>query len=255
MKEVSIIIPNFNGSFWIDRTLKSCLLQKDYIHEIIIIDDNSSDNSLEILEKWKENHPAIIKIFSLSKNMGSNYTRNFGYTISTGKFIQWQDIDDQIIPGKLKNQVNMLKLNPSFDFAYSDFKIQITNNHFKVEKIHTKKHKQYNDMLFALLLDKWSPPINYIFNRNFFKKIDNEYLWNPNTRILQDREFIVNCAIRGAKGIYVQGIYSIYNKWSNNTVSNKNKTQRAQTLNQLLLQFKESILLQKTTANKTAHYS
>ena len=92
----SIIITNHNYGKFLDRCIKSCLNQsfskKKY--EIILVDDNSKDNSKKILKKY--NKTKNIKIFFNKKNLGVAGSANLGITHSTGEFIVRVDADDYI---------------------------------------------------------------------------------------------------------------------------------------------------------------
>lgn len=107
--KISIIIPVYNGSHYIDRCLNSILLQKLEEFEIIIINDGSTDNSLEILSKYNIDHR--VKILT-QKNKGASYSRNFGIEKATGEYIAFIDIDDYI----------------SSDMYYKMYKSAIDNN-------------------------------------------------------------------------------------------------------------------------------
>lgn len=92
--KISIIIPVFNGSCYINECLKSVIHQTYDNLEIIIIDDGSTDNSLEILRKW-EIKDSRIKLFHNS-NHGVSYTRNYAIEKCTGDFVVCVDCDDLI---------------------------------------------------------------------------------------------------------------------------------------------------------------
>src|SRR5574344_864029 len=89
MKKISVIIPAYNASSTIDETIKSVLNQTITNIELIVIDDNSSDNTLEVLKKYKN-----IKVLKNKKRLGPALTRNRGIEISTGSFIAFIDADD-----------------------------------------------------------------------------------------------------------------------------------------------------------------
>lgn len=91
---LSIIIPNYNHGDKIERCINSVLKQNSKAIEIIIIDDGSTDNSMEILNnKYKNNSQIIIKH---QKNQGAGMARNNGIKIAHGKYIWFVDADDVI---------------------------------------------------------------------------------------------------------------------------------------------------------------
>jgi len=103
--KVSIIIPNYNSSPLIERCLNSVFNKNgDYILEVIIIDDGSTDNSLEILEDYPQ--PLIIL---KQANQGPAAARNKGIEIATGKYLAFLDADDYWEPTFLKETVSFLE--------------------------------------------------------------------------------------------------------------------------------------------------
>ena len=95
MKKVSIIIPVYNAEKFIEKGIKSVLSQTYKNIELILINDGSRDNSLNIIKKWENEYPNIIKVFD-QKNMGVGKTRNKGIEVSTGDYITFIDADDYI---------------------------------------------------------------------------------------------------------------------------------------------------------------
>lgn len=92
--KVSIIIPAYNVSMYIDATIKSCIEQTYKNIEILIINDGSEDNTLEIIEKYIKLEPRI-KVITIS-NHGLSVARNIGIEMATGKYIMFLDGDDWI---------------------------------------------------------------------------------------------------------------------------------------------------------------
>lgn len=89
---ISIIIPAYNAEKYIDICLQSVLSQSLKNIEIIIIDDGSTDNTLNLIRKYAENDNRI-KIF-IQENRGSGPARNLGIKKSVGQFIAFMDADD-----------------------------------------------------------------------------------------------------------------------------------------------------------------
>ena len=73
---LSIIICTYNSSKYLNDCFKSLFLKNNGKHEIVVIDDNSSDNTIKILKKWKKN--SLFSINSTKKNRGVSYCRNLG---------------------------------------------------------------------------------------------------------------------------------------------------------------------------------
>lgn len=99
---VSVIIPVYNSEKWILDTVNSALNQTYENIEIIIIDDGSTDDTQNILSKFR-NHSKV-KIYKI-KNSGPAAARNYGVTLSEGKLIAFLDSDDIWKSDKLEKQV------------------------------------------------------------------------------------------------------------------------------------------------------
>ncbi|EDP6495518.1 glycosyltransferase family 2 protein [Campylobacter jejuni] len=93
MPQLSIIIPLFNSCNFISRALQSCINQTLKDIEILIIDDKSKDNSLNMVLEFAKKDPRI-KIFQNEENLGTFASRNFGVLHSSSDFIMFLDSDD-----------------------------------------------------------------------------------------------------------------------------------------------------------------
>ena len=90
--EVSIIITNYNYSKYLSRCVRSCISQKDVECEIIIVDDCSTDASMEMLKPFKKR----ISIIKNKKNIGVAASANIGLKSSLGQYFIRVDADDYI---------------------------------------------------------------------------------------------------------------------------------------------------------------
>jgi glycosyltransferase involved in cell wall biosynthesis len=106
---VSIITPAYNRANTIERAVNSVLKQTYNNIELIIIDDGSTDNTLEILEKYKS--PSI-RIFRHEKNRGVTAAKNSGLNLVKGEWFTILDSDDEIVPEAIET---MMKVNLLMD--------------------------------------------------------------------------------------------------------------------------------------------
>ena len=106
----------YNAEKTIISVLDSVQNQSFLPHEIIIVNDGSKDQSLQIVEKYKEENQKItIHIFD-KKNGGVSSTRNLGMKMAQGDWIALLDSDDVWLPHKLERQKQILEENPHIDF-------------------------------------------------------------------------------------------------------------------------------------------
>ncbi len=118
--EVTIITPCYNSSRYITECIQSVLNQSFSDWEMIIVDDNSRDSTLDVISKVSS-HENRIKVLELDKNVGPSKARNIGFDNSNGKFIAFLDSDDIWYPEKLEYQVNYMNKNKySFTYTYYD---------------------------------------------------------------------------------------------------------------------------------------
>ncbi len=111
MIDISIIMPVYNNSIYLNESIESVLNQTFENFELIIIDDGSIDNTIHILEYYKKLDERV-KIFRNQKNIGIAKSLNKGISLSNGKYIARIDSDDTWESDKLKKQINYLKKKP-----------------------------------------------------------------------------------------------------------------------------------------------
>lgn len=98
---VSILIPSYNAEQWIVETIESALSQTWNNKEIIIVDDGSTDETLQIAKKFES---TLVKVIS-QENRGANVARNKALEFAQGDYIQWLDADDVLSPDKVEKQM------------------------------------------------------------------------------------------------------------------------------------------------------
>lgn len=112
---VSVIIPAYNAESFIQETINSVLIQSFSDFELIVIDDGSKDQTIEVLKTIQD---ARLKVFSYP-NGGVAVARNRGIAQATGEFISFLDSDDLWTADKLEKQLEALKEKPGAGVAYS----------------------------------------------------------------------------------------------------------------------------------------
>ena len=108
MKKVSIISPVYNGANFLPTFINNLLGYTFQDFEIIFVDNNSSDNSVEILQAELPKTKLDYKIL-FEPIQGSGYTRNKGLKNAKGKYVLFIDCDDHIHPQKLEEDVRLIE--------------------------------------------------------------------------------------------------------------------------------------------------
>lgn len=115
--KVSIITPTYNCSNYVASTIHSVLAQTLQDFEIIIVDDCSIDNTVEVIQRIKDER---IKLFVNEKNMGPAYSRNKALMYASGEYVAFLDGDDLWFPDKLEKQISFMEKNKYF-FSYTNY--------------------------------------------------------------------------------------------------------------------------------------
>jgi len=114
---VSLIIPNYNKAAYILETLKSVQNQSFTDWEVIVVDDNSEDDSIEIVDKILYEDDRFSLFINKSGVKGGSVCRNIGLKKAAGKFVVFLDSDDLLSSDCLKKRVLIMESNKALDFA------------------------------------------------------------------------------------------------------------------------------------------
>jgi len=111
--DVGVVIPTFNSSGVITRALESVRQQILQPHEVVVVDDGSSDNTVEIVEEFRaRGTPWTLTIIRLGQRHGPGYARNAGWAHLDTKLISFLDSDDTWHPRKLQKQIEVVHQHP-----------------------------------------------------------------------------------------------------------------------------------------------
>jgi glycosyltransferase involved in cell wall biosynthesis len=227
--KVSVIIPIFNASPFIDKAIKSVLNQPQ-TNQIILIDDMSTDDSALICSKWaSENNKIIFQTNKVKK--GSASARNLGLKLVTSDYIAFLDADDYFLPNRFTMEEEIFSKNPHIDGIARS--IQIDN----------QLESNYIGLTHGLLIGPSQgfmriTPDNYIITGSFslegltFKQKCLQRSGEFDTNLLQayDQDFNIRIIIQNS--IYSLNTdlpVAIYNIHQTNTIRNlkdRNKYRR-----------------------------
>ena len=118
--KVSIIMPNYNCEKFIEETISSVLAQTYENWELLIVDDCSTDSSVEIIKNYCKNDDRI-KLFINEENSGAAASRNWALREATGKWIAFLDSDDIWLPEKLEKQLAFMVKN-EYKFTFTKYR-------------------------------------------------------------------------------------------------------------------------------------
>lgn len=164
---ISIVIPTYNRAFCIERAIRSVIKQTLTDWELIVIDNNSTDNTIEVINNFLDDRISIAKI---ENNGIVAKSRNMGIKLANGNFVAFLDSDDWWVSKKLEIALRQLELGS--DFVYHDL--------YKISKlpIAAKKHpriysRELSYPVFVDLLTNgntiWNSSV--VVRRSFLEKI------------------------------------------------------------------------------------
>ena len=119
MNRISIIIPNYNHSALIESSVKSCYEQNLPAYEIIVVDDGSTDNSLEILNNLQKSVPTL-KVHSSKENFGAIHAINIGARIAEGEILLIRSADDILDINAIKCATEAYEQFPDTKIAFGE---------------------------------------------------------------------------------------------------------------------------------------
>lgn len=111
--DVSIIVPDYNNGRFLDDFIESVINSTVEPRELIIVDDGSTDESAEILQKYE--HLCFLRILRFAKNEGLPAALNAGLDAAKGKYIMRADPDDILHPERIERQFVYMGLHPDTD--------------------------------------------------------------------------------------------------------------------------------------------
>lgn len=126
---ISVVMPNYNGHRFVEQAIDSVLSQTYQNFELLIVDDCSKDDSLQLIKR-KAQSDSRIRVISLEKNAGVANARNVGIREAKGKYIALLDNDDLWTADKLERQLAIAEKGADIVYCSYDF-IDEQNNEIK----------------------------------------------------------------------------------------------------------------------------
>lgn len=215
MKTISVIVPNYNSGKYIARCLDSLLEQEYQIKEIIVIDDKSTDESIEIAKKYAQKYDAV-KLEINNENRGVSYSRNRGIQISESEYIMFCDGDDWYEKNATKEMINIIE-KENADFVCACYYITYNEN----KKIEITYSNIYDDGEISKKECIASLPITS--SAKLIKKsliTDNQLEYPENIKNCEELPIIPLAAYYAKKVVYMNKcIYNYFQR--TNSASNK----------------------------------
>jgi len=209
---VSIITPVYNAERFIAETIE-CVQGQTYSNwEMLLVDDCSSDNGVNIIREYAKNDPRI-KLFQLETNSGAAVARNTAINNSIGKYIAFLDSDDGWVPEKLEKQVGFME-ERDLAFTFTSYRIMKENGELTDSIVKVPHEITYNELLKNTIIGCLTVMINK-------EKVKDIQMVNIRTR--QDLVLWLSILKRGITAYGMQEVLANYRKVEGSISSNKIK--------------------------------
>lgn len=219
MKPVTIVIATYNGGCFLREQLLSIINSTDFdklVEEIVVRDDGSNDNTVEILNEFSELYPLKL-LRTAIKGLGAkkNFSEALGYACS--KFIMTCDQDDVWDKNKIAvsfNEIDKLYKKSSICFSFCD--VEVVDKYLNVHSssfINSNGVEEKDINLNSLLVNNFAPGCSSIFSRELL----NISLPVPDEAIMHDWWLILNAAAYG-KVSFINAPLMKYRQHDNNTI-------------------------------------
>lgn len=206
--KLSIIIPIYNSEKFLDKCIRSVLSQTLKDFELILVNDGSTDSSLDICYKYQA-EDLRVKVFNQS-NAGQSKARNVGLSIASGKYIAFVDSDDWVDKNYFEKLVSACE---KYDADVSCASILRVKKHIKKFRIKYTEEKTYEipqEKIDVARVPNMCYVWNKVYKRSFLEKLNLRFVEGM---FFEDVDFVAKAVYYSNKIVTVPGTYYFY--WSN----------------------------------------
>ena len=186
---VSVIIPTHNRADFLKSSIASVLSQTYGDFEIIVVDDNSSDHTHEVIKGIKDNR---IKYIRHRENRGPSAARNTAIASATGEYIAFLDDDDEWIPEKLQKQVGLLDKSKSNICAIYSNRMVVDKLSNQIISKSPQAKKLKGNLLYQLSVGSPIHTSTVIIKKKCIEKIG---LFDESMSYMEDRDFWIRLSL------------------------------------------------------------
>ena len=209
---VSIVTPAHNAGKFVADAVNSVLKQTYKNWEMIVVDDASEDDTLEVLKQFSSKQ---IKVIELKKNSGAAVARNTGIEAAKGRFICFLDADDIWLPDKLAKQVDFM-LDKDCAFSFAGYEFADASGKPNGKKVHVPATITYEQALRNTTI--WTSTVMLDMG-----KLKKEDICMPNVRKGQDTVTWWKILKKIEKAYGLNEVVAFYRRSGNTLSSNKFK--------------------------------
>lgn len=212
---VSIIMPIYNCEKYVAKAIKSVQLQTYTNWELIIINDNSTDNGIDKIKEQIKSIKDKVILINLEENRGAANARNIAIDKACGRYIAYLDADDLWEKEKLCKQIKFMQKN-NVAFSYTSY-TRITEKGTLVKTVTVPAKTNYKNLLKNTIMLTSTIIIDT-------KMISKEKIKMPNLKITEDTQTWLNILKSGVVAYGLSENLAQYRQRKNSTSSNKIKS-------------------------------
>ena len=200
---LTVVIPVYNRANIVPRTLKSIERQSVRDFSVILVDNNSTDGTLSVLEKWRDNEARAIginvRVISELKP-GSTAARNAGLRLVETPYTMFFDSDDEMLPNHIADFIEAIKANPSVDLLGRPALSIYPDGRKRIMRFTT------SSMLFNHIFHSILGTLRYVAKTELFRRVGG---WNESLPAWNDLEFGVRLLLANPRAVKVNGEPSV----------------------------------------------
>ena len=216
--QLSLIIPNYNNGKYLRDCLDSVLNQTYIPHEVIIADDASTDNSVEIIQQYEAQNDFIFGIYHKSNN-GVSFNRHHAILKARGNYITTLDSDDYFYSNeKLENEIKLIQ---TYKILYDKDIIPYSNvvltlkNRCKIGNVYNSNNIIECNILVSIMSRTNPNPLDYIVNKKYYLAVGgyNTQIplyedWDLSIKLASKYEFYFTGEVGTAYRMHSEGLSS-----------------------------------------------
>jgi len=179
---ISVVIPCYNCSDTIRRAIESVLAQTFTKWHLLLVNNNSTDNTVSILESYRDKYPDKITVLYETKK-GAPAARNKGLSEAVADWVQFLDADDELLPGKLESQY-VIASAKNVSIVTGPFTLKGTRGGLPFEKV---REIRKDDFWIALAISQLGITSANLWNREVLQRVNG---WNEQLTSSQEYDLM-----------------------------------------------------------------
>jgi glycosyltransferase involved in cell wall biosynthesis len=231
MSLVSILIPCYNAERWIAQCIESALAQTWPNKEVIVVDDGSTDGSLDVIRSFGDR----IR-WETGPNRGGNVARNRLLELAGGEWLQYLDADDYLLPEKIAGQMQFLATHPETDVVFGPITIEhCMEGRSRLEPLPIPEpHDPW------VLLALWHLPQtgSPLWRKSALQSVGG---WKPLQPCCQEHELYLRLLKADMRFSILARGGAVYRRWGEHTVCRRNPILRVQKRLEIMTSLEEHL--------------